>query len=222
MTNSVHDLGGIHGFGSIPLEENEPVFHEPWEGQVIGLMMTTEAHLQGNLDNTRSQTEMFDPAAYLNMAYYERWFTRMEKACQAKGMVTAEELEQAKRDGDIPENIVAEAVTPDDFRRGFEAGRNYQRQLDTPPVFAVGETVLAKNMHPKGHTRLPRYARGKRGVVVADHGGHVFPDTNATFSGEGPERLYTVRFTATELWGPDANPKDTVCIDLWEPYLEPA
>ncbi len=222
MSNTVHDMGGTYGYGPIPIEENEPVFHHPWEGKVLALMMTTGGHLQGNIDNTRSQTEMFAPADYLSMAYYERWFTRLEKACQAKGLVTAEELVKAKRGEDLPENIVGEAVTPDDFRCGFEAGRNYHRQLDTPPVFAVGETVRAKNMHPKGHTRLPRYARGKLGVVVADDGGHVFPDTNSTFSGEGPERLYTVRFSATELWGPDANPNDSVCIDFWEPYLEKA
>ena len=222
MSNTVHDMGGTFGYGPIPIEENEPVFHEQWEGRVLGLMMTSSGHLQGNLDNTRSQTESFPAADYLSMAYYERWFTRLERAFLAKGLVTAEELETVKRDGDIPENIVGEAITPDDFRRGFEAGRNYQRQLDTAPVFAVGETVRAKNMHPKGHTRLPRYARGKLGVVVSDHGGHVYPDTNATFSGEGPERLYTVRFKATDLWGPDANPNDTVCIDLWEPYLQKA
>lgn len=220
MTNSVHDMGGMHGFGPIPLEQNEPVFHEAWEGRVLGLMMTTGHHLKGNIDNTRSQSEMLPAVQYLSLAYYERWFLRMERACQEKGLVTAEELATLWAGQDLPSEPVAEPLTPDDVRKNFAAGRSYIRQLDKPAAFAVGDRVRAKNMNPKGHTRLPRYARGKVGVITAEHGGQIFPDTNATFSGDGPERLYTVRFTAQELWGPDANAKDTVCLDLWEPYLE--
>jgi nitrile hydratase beta subunit len=230
MSNTVHDMGGVHGYGPIPLEDNEPVFHEPWEGRVLGLMMTASAHLKGNIDNTRSESEMMPPEKYLSYAYYERWFVRMERACARKGLVTRDELANIwglleageQIGGDLEENKVAEPLSPEDVRRNFASGRNYIRQLDKPAVFAVGETVRAKNMHPKGHTRLPRYARGKLGVITAEHGGQIYPDTNATFSGEGPERLYTVRFTARELWGPDANPNDTVCLDLWEPYLEKA
>ncbi len=220
MSNTVHDMGGTYGYGPVPQEENEPVFHAPWEGRVLGLIMTAGAHLKSNIDNTRHQTEMFPPERYLNMAYYERWFTRMENVCQAKDLVTAEELATVWSGDELPEDKVAEPLMPDNIRENFEAGRNYNRQLDKPAVFSIGDTVRAINMHPKGHTRLPRYARGKCGVIVSEHGGQVFPDTNATFEGEGPERLYTVRFKATELWGPDANACDTVCIDLWEPYLE--
>lgn len=77
-------------------------------------------------------------------------------------------------------------------------------------------------MNPHGHTRLPRYARGKVGVVEARHGCHVFPDTNAHGLGEEPQWLYTVRFDGTELWGDDAEAGVTVSIDAWEPYLESA
>lgn len=220
MTNSVHDMGGMHGFGPIPLEQDEPVFHKAWEGRVLGLMMTTGPHLKGNIDNTRSQSEMLPAADYLSLAYYERWFVRMERVCKEKGLVTADDLSALWAGENIPDLPIAEPLSPDDVRRNFAAGRSYTRQIDKPALFAVGDTVRAKNMNPKGHTRLPRYARGKIGVITAEHGGQVFPDTNATFSGDTPERLYTVRFTARELWGPDANSKDTVCIDLWEPYLE--
>jgi nitrile hydratase len=220
MTNSVHDMGGMHGFGPIPREDNEPIFHEEWEGRVLGLMMTTGAHLKSNIDNTRSQSEMLPPATYLSLAYYERWFLRLERVCKQKGLVSERDLAALWAGHDIPETLEAEPIGPDDMRRIFAKGRSYTRQLDASPLFAVGDTVRAKNINPKGHTRLPRYARGKVGVVTAEHGGQIFPDTNATFSGEGPERLYTVRFRATDLWGSDANTKDTVCIDLWEPYLE--
>jgi len=228
MSNTIHDMGGTYGYGRIPLEANEPVFHEPWEGRVLGLMMTTSPHLKGNIDNTRHRSETMPPDKYLAYKYYERWFVRMEKACVAKGLVTFDELANlrtrmergAKQDRSIPKKKIAAALSPDDVRRNVASGRNYSRKLDKPKEFRIGEIVRAKNVHPKGHTRLPRYARGKIGVITADHGGQVFPDTNATFSGEGPECLYTVRFKATELWGPDSNLWDTVCIDMWEPYLE--
>ena len=88
--------------------------------------------------------------------------------------------------------------------------------------FAVGQSVRARNMNPEGHTRLPRYARGKRGEVVRCHGIFVFPDTNAHFLGEQPQHVYSVRFTARELWGEDASPHDSVCLDMWESYLDHA
>lgn len=222
MTNSVHDMGGMHGFGAIPLEENEPVFHALWEGRVLGLMMTTAGHLKGNIDNTRSQSEMLPAVDYLSLAYYERWFVRLERLCREKGLTSAEDLKALWAGQDIPADPQAKPVTPDDIRNILAKGRSYDRHLDKPALFSVGDTVRAKNMNPKGHTRLPRYARGKIGVVIAEHGGQIFPDTNATFSGEGPERLYTVRFMATELWGLEVNPNDTVCLDLWEPYLDTA
>lgn len=225
MSNTVHDMGGVHGYGAIPIEENEPVFHAPWEGRVLGLMMTAAKHLKGNIDNSRHQSEMMPPEKYLNYAYYERWFMRLENVCKQKGLVTAEDLQLLWEGGDFPEDLIAEPLSADDIRHFLSHGRNYIRQLDQPAQFTVGETVRARNMHPKGHTRLPRYARGKMGVITAEHGGQIFPDRNATLDGatserESPERLYTVRFTATELWGPDANPNDTVCLDMWEPYLE--
>jgi nitrile hydratase subunit beta len=88
--------------------------------------------------------------------------------------------------------------------------------------FRAGDRVRARNMHPVGHTRLPRYARGKLGTINADHGVFVFPDTNAHFLGENPQHLYSVRFAARELWGEQASARDSVFIDMWDDYLEPA
>ena len=182
MTNSVHDMGGMHGFGEISREENEPVFHAEWERKIFGMMMTSLGPFQVNLDNVRSRMESVPPTTYLKLGYYDKW------------LITLEEL----------------------------AGATAARQIETAAVFKVGDQVRARNLNPGSHTRLPRYVRGHLGIVIADAGGQIYPDTNATFSGEGPERLYTVQFQATELWGNEANPKDTVCVDLWEPYLEAA
>ena len=89
------------------------------------------------------------------------------------------------------------------------------------PRFAVGDRVITREMHPRGHTRLPRYARGKRGIIHLVHGIHVFPDTNAHGLGEMPQALYSVRFEARQLWGDTAEPNQWVHLDLWESYLEP-
>ena len=86
-----------------------------------------------------------------------------------------------------------------------------ERPIDQPARFAVGDRVRTRNMHPRGHTRLPRYARGKTGVVERVHGAHVFPDTNAHGQGEKPQWLYTIRFRGRELWGEQADP--TMCLD---------
>ena len=101
-------------------------------------------------------------------------------------------------------------------------GSDSERPAETPARFAAGDPVITRNIHPTGHTRLPRYTRGKRGVIERVHGAHVFPDSNAHGLGEAPQWLYTVRFTGAELWGEDADPTLTTSIDAWDSYLEPA
>jgi nitrile hydratase len=101
------------------------------------------------------------------------------------------------------------------------AGSSTGRSLDHSARFSVGAQVRAKKINPASHTRLPRYARGKLGSIERVHGGHVFPDTNAMLAGEHPQYLYSVRFSARELWGETSSPRDAVYLDLWEEYLEP-
>ena len=97
-----------------------------------------------------------------------------------------------------------------------------RREIAEPPRFSVGDTVRTANFHPTGHTRLPRYARDKPGMIHALHGAHVLPDSNAHGKGENPQHLYSVAIPARALWGQRAAPKDKVYLDLWESYLEPA
>ena len=101
-------------------------------------------------------------------------------------------------------------------------GSPYDRPAPAPAKFRVGDKVRARNMHPKTHTRLPRYVRGHVGEVVRIVGCHVFPDSNAVGAGEDPHWLYTVRFDGRELWGADSDPTVKVSVEAWEPYLEPA
>jgi nitrile hydratase len=219
--NGPHDMGGMHGFGPVLPEEDEPVFHKRWEARVYGMSAAMRRHSVGNnIDYRRHLIELLPPPLYLNSSYYERWFERLLGDCARKGILSEDELHLINQ-GHVPPASSA-AASPSQPAAPAPHPGGYKRPIDTPAAFKVGDDVRGRNINPSGHTRLPRYARGKRGVVTADHGGFVFPDSNAALEGECPQRLYTVRFTARELWGEDVNAKDTVSLDLWESYLERA
>ena len=217
--NGVHDMGGMHGMGPIVHEKNEPVFHAPWEGRVFAMNRALSAFGKWNLDAWRHHIEVLFPADYLRMSYYEKWLAAMERRVIQYGFVTLEELESGKA---APDSAKATpALTP-------EAARNYARNIPSandPSVvalFQVEQWVRARNIHPVGHTRLPRYARGKTGQIVRDHGVYVFPDTSAQSGDDKRQHLYSVRFAAGELWGKTASPRDFVHLDMWDDYLEHA
>jgi nitrile hydratase subunit beta len=216
--NGVHDMGGMHGLGPIAPEPDEPVFHAEWERRVHALVIASPT--RGNIDAGRHQRELIPGPDYLRMTYYERWFAALCAMLAQGGAVTAEELAHGVADPAAAKGtprLAPETVAPALSRSG-----SYRRDTAAPPVFSVGARVRARNLHPTGHTRLPRYVRGRTGVIERRHGAHVLPDSHAHGAGEDPRPLYTVRFTARELWGPDAAPHDSVSLDLWEPYLERA
>jgi nitrile hydratase len=218
--NGVHDMGGMHGMGPIAPEADEPVFHEPWEGRVFALNRAIGALGKSNIDASRHARERIPPADYLRMSYYEKWLDGLITVLEESGLVTHSEVESGRSAPGTPKAIPplrAEEVAGLVAERGW-----FERPVNAPPRFAVGQTVRAKKINPAGHTRLPRYARGSAGVVDRIHGAHVFPDSNAHFRGESPQHLYSVRFSARELWGEAAAARDNVYIDLWEDYLEPA
>jgi nitrile hydratase beta subunit len=221
--NGIHDMGGMHGMGAIHHERNEPVFHEPWEGRVYAMTRVIRAGGgRQNIDNLRHQLELLPPADYLRMTYYERWFARLVNQVVTNGIVTREELESGRATAGSPKEtprITAAGV--EEMGRWWPAA-TARRDVAVAPHFSVGQRVRARNINPIGHTRLPRYARGKVGVVVRDHGVFVFPDTNAEFSGEKPQHVYSVRFAARELWGEQASPLDSMHLDMWDDYLDHA
>ena len=217
--NGIHDMGGMHGMGPIEVEENEPVFHHPWEGRVFALSLGMRAG-RGNLDNSRHGIELLPPADYLRLSYYEKWLARLEWRLFHLALATADEIRNGKAAPDSPRftpGLTADMV-PVMLGRGGPA----RRDVAVAPRFVVNDRVRARNIHPTGHTRLPRYARGKVGTIERDHGVFVFPDTNARFEGEKPQHVYSVRFAARELWGDQASPHDAVYIDMWDDYLEHA
>jgi nitrile hydratase subunit beta len=217
--NGVHDMGGSEGFGPIVLEAGEPVFHHPWEGRILALTIAMAAWRTWSIDARRHERELIEPATYLRMSYYERWLAALESLVVKSGLVTPAEVRNGRSHGGPK---MEPALPVERVRPLIARGSPYDRDVDLAPRFAAGDAIRTKNIHPHGHTRLPRYARGRRGTIARDHGVHVFPDTSAHGLGESPQHVYSVRFAATELWGTTANPRDSVHIDLWDDYLEPA
>ncbi len=216
--NSVHDLGGMQGFGPIEREENEPVFHARWEGRVRAMMTAGLRLGLYNLDEFRWALERMDPAEYLDASYYEKWLAAIERLYIEKGVITQEELKSRLRQ---PHPNPPSQGDPAVAQRLLTSRPSQPHgSSDHPPRFTSGDQVVAKNSHPRGHTRLPRYVRGKGGVVDRLQGSYVFPDKNAMGLGQDLEYVYSVRFEARDLWGKDASANDRVYIDLWESYLE--
>jgi nitrile hydratase subunit beta len=210
-------MGGMHGLGPVAPEADPPVFHHGWEARVHALTIASPA--RGNIDRGRHERELIPGPDYLRFSYYEKWLAGLEALLLADGHVTPEELTSGRADPARPK--ATPRLKPADVTPALRHAGSYRREA-APPAFAIGDRVRTRNLHPSGHTRLPRYARGREGLVVLSHGAHVFPDKNAHGQGEAPCALFTVRFAARELWGPEANARDTVSLDLWEAYLERA
>lgn len=223
--NGVHDLGGMHGFPELGYERDEPVFHHEWERRCFALNFAADSLGRWNLDMWRHAAERMDPHEYLNTSYYEHWLHAMETLLVEHGLLTREELE-ARLAGDLtpvaPAPGQPAALAAAEVEAALLHGEPAARDVERPARFRPGDRVRTVNMHPEGHTRLPRYARAKRGIVRDEHGVHLFPDRRATGHNDAVERLYGVEFSARELWSDDAPPRDTVRLDLWDSYLEPA
>ncbi len=224
--NGVHDMGGMHGFGSIPREENEAVFHASWEGRMFGMLLNLGRHGVHDPDGLRAAVENMEPAQYLGSSYFERWLLVTEKALVEKGFLTREELDsKLKGLQERPESAPARSEDPlrrEGILRAVYNRIPSNREVGIVPRFKVGDSVKVRNVHPRGHTRLPRYVRGKTGVIARFHGVHEFHDVVPDGTAALPQPVYNLCFQANELWGDSAEPNESLHIDLWESYLEPA
>jgi nitrile hydratase len=217
--NGVHDMGGMDGFGKVEVEPNEPVFHAEWEGRVMAMMRAMGFTGVWNIDMGRASREDLPPHVYLGSSYYRKWALGMEQLLIERGLADPDEIAAGR--ALKPGKPLSRKLTPDAVERTLTRG-SFGREPTAPARFKPGDRVRMKNIHPKTHTRLPRYVRGHVGVVELVHGCHVFPDSAALSKGDDPQWLYTVRFDSRELWGPDADPTVTVSIDAFEPYLDSA
>jgi nitrile hydratase len=218
--NGVHDMGGMQDMGPVQAEQNEPVFHQLWESRVFALRRAMGAWNKWNIDATRYAVELVPPIDYLRMSYYERQLSAFFEMLVHHNFVTRTELGSGIPASGTP--VATPALTVDKAQALIAKGAPTKRNLPIAPRFQAGHHIRTRNINPPGHTRLPRYARAKSGIIERDHGVFVFPDTNAVFLGENPQHLYSVRFSARELWGEQAPLKDSVYLNLWDDYLEPA
>jgi nitrile hydratase beta subunit len=224
--NGIHDLGGMHGFGPVEREENEPPFHGDWEAVMVAVQnaVCREDHGVMNIDEFRHGIERMDPAHYLASGYFEHWLDGITRVLLEKDIFSLEEIDARtsffQEHADAPARAAIAGPIPRSAQRRSDNRRGVIREPTAPPRYSPGDRVTIRMDAPAGHTRLPRYARGKHGIIERYHGVHVFPDTNAHGFGESPQPLYSVRFEAVELWGDGAEPNQTVNLDLWESYLE--
>lgn len=218
--NGPHDLGGQMGFGPVAPEPYEPYFHAGWEKRALGVTLCCGAMGAWTIDESRHTRENLHPADYYASSYYEIWIKALEVLLDRHGFVGDDERAATKplRAGAKPKRVLHAADVPAVLARGAPC----DRPVDAAPRFKAGDAVRTRNLNPTGHTRLPRYARGKRGRVDAVREAYVFPDSNAHGHGEQPQYVYTVVFDGPEIWGEGSDPTLTVSIDAWESYLEPA
>ena len=214
--DGIHDLGGREGFGAIDVDELEDPFHEPWEARVRGIVNAISRPSDWSIDWFRHCRELIDPTDYLTRPYFDQWLQTYAAMMVNSGVATVEEVAsgQSKSSAaDLPPPMTAGDVGKK------KAGKSFEREIDAPAVFALGDSVRVKSHGVPGHTRLPAYARGRRGRIEAYHGAHIFPDANA-HGEDRAEPLYTVGFDAAELWPEAEGRRERVFLNMWESYLE--
>jgi nitrile hydratase beta subunit len=224
--NGIHDMGGLHGFGEVRIEPNEPVFHARWEGRVYAVTQVLDTTGIYNLDEHRHEIELMDAASYLTDGYYGRWLFAMESILSRKGIIDREEIQG--RVADLNDNREPRPIDPkqrnwplpDEQKIRWGAWR---RDVAVRPKFQVGDRVTVKNHQPEGHTRLTHFVRSKAGTVtIVNAQAWVLPDTRAHNAGENLQPVYNVTFSAVELWGDAAEPNVEIRVDLSEDYLQRA
>jgi nitrile hydratase subunit beta len=211
------DLGGQLGHGRVVPEPEREIFHAQWEAEVLALTLAAGGTGQWNLDESRAARETVP--RYADLSYYEIWYEGLVRLLLDRDLVGADEV--AAGHMLRPATPVPRVLHAADVPAALARGGPTVREVDRPAAFAVGQRARMRAGTVEHHTRLPGYVAGHVGRVERIHGAHVFPDTHAHGLGERPQWLYTVEFDAADLW-PDASPGATVCVDAWEPYMEPA
>jgi len=222
--NGLHDVGGMQGLGPIVIEPDEPPFHHGWERRAFAITLAAGYLGEWNIDQSRAMRERLPATEYFATSYYELWLYGLERLLDARGLVLDEERAARGQDPTVSVARVdrVHALAARDVERVLGTARASRTDDDVEPRHRVGDRVLTRTINPVGHTRLPRYTRGKRGQVTVDHGVWTFADSMGNDLGPDPQHVYCVRFEARELWGDEARPRDAVYVDLWDDHLEPA
>ncbi len=216
--NGPQDMGGFTRFGPVNPEVDEPVFHEAWEARALALCLAMDSSGLWNADIIRHTRESMPAMKYWSSSYYdirvEGHITQLVK----HGYITEAEIAAGRMQ--VPPATMKSVLTAANVPAVLAKGAPYDRPGKNPARFKQGDRVRCLTAASEGHTRLPRHARGRSGEIARVHGTFIFPDTSSKGLGDDPHWLYTVRFSAREIWGHDNS--DGVMLDLWEPYLEAA
>jgi nitrile hydratase len=216
--NGAHDMGGMHGMGPIETDPNDPLFHAEWERRAFAITLALGFLGRWNIDAARHARENRHPVDYLSSSYFELWLKGAERLAVDTGTISAEEMATGEAVG------VAATPPPDPAQVAAILAKGASAKLDdnVPAKFVAGARVLVRDITTTGHTRVPRYCRGRIGTIDRDHGVYIFPDTHAHGLGKKPQHCYSVRFRGRDLWGDTAPANDTIHVDLWDDYLEAA
>ena len=215
--DGAHDMGGVPWSDPVLPEPDEPMFHAEWERRAFAITLAMAMPGGWNIDMSRFAREDRRPEDYLSKSYYQIWLAGLERLMLERKLIASDEIEAGKPLH--PTKPVAKTLTPDGVASMLHRGGPTEREVMSPALFAVGDRVRARTIHPLTHTRLPRYVRGYIGTIEMLHGVHVFPDSNS-LGQENPQWLYTVSFDGRELWGPDGDASVKISVDAWESYLE--
>jgi nitrile hydratase len=221
--NGIHDVAGSDGYGAVVPDQDEPKFRNDWERTAFGFFSQGFAAGMFNIDEFRYGIEVMDPVDYLTHPYYAHWMHSFEHYMLQRGIDASEldertEFYRKNPDAPLPEQRNDSLVGLVETIAAH--GGSARREEQSPARFEVGDVVYVDPSSPFTHTRRARYVRGKVGTIVLHHGAFIYPDAAANGGGEAPEHVYTVRFTAEHLFGAQyGDPRSTVQVDLWEPYL---
>lgn len=222
--DGVHDMGGMHGFAAVVEPGGDLPYHERWESRVFAIHLLISSEGLGAGPGGRATREEMDPAAYLDASYYERWLWSAERRLMRKGTIEEGEVEamMERLEGGALEPRRVDPACVERSLASLLQGEGGPLPGATETRFHPGARVRVRRMHPRGHTRCPRYARGVEGTVDRVQGIDRLPDLAVYGQATPPEPVYSVAFDSTDLWGTSEEPPWTVRLDLWESYLEPA
>ena len=216
-------MGGCFGDGAIqPASTKDKTFKETWHARALAVTLATGSLRQWNLDMSRHARECLPPKDYCEFSYYNKWISALANLLVARGVISSDEFSDPIQK---MHPLSSRKLLAVEVAKVLSKGAPTSRSVEDPPKFLVGQNVKTRRAQNKfvsgGHTRLPKYAERSKGKIEICHGAHVFPDAHAHDLGEQPEHLYTVSVLASELWESPENPNDTLCVDIWESYMEP-
>ena len=224
----VHDIGGTQGWGKVPHSPDEPPFHNEWERRVLGLMFQVLRHTATRPGEMRYALERLAPDDYFDHGgYYGRWEAVMELLLEEYALLAPGELDVllGAKEGTGPAHRASLVAPKDpqklpaDRKTPQPNHRTVRRELAEPPLFGVGDRVVALGVNQTDHTRLPEYVTGVPGTVIKIHPAEVLPDSTAHDLGERAQHVFCVGYHAEDLWGNEAEAGVVINVDLYENYL---